>query len=61
MYCNFRHIFVPCRGATTLRIGLSVAIGVQNIGINDVLKTSGRYATVTTNPNHNTNAYPNYP
>ena len=29
-----------------LRIGLSAAIGVQNIGTNTIIKTSGRYTPV---------------
>jgi len=34
-----------------MRIGLSAAIGVQNIKINGILKTNGRYIAATTSLN----------
>ena len=43
------------------RIGLSAAIGIKTWGINDVLKTRGRYTAVTTNSSPNSKTNPTNP
>ena len=54
--CHHRDLYTSIGVSLNQCIGVSDAIGVQNIENNHILKTSGRHATAITNPSHNINS-----